>query len=742
MSRSARLSRYLGIAGILFLGACDLVDPTLQVPPDAQFSLSPSGITLEVGETIAIVVTLVRPNHQQVNPRALGWVSTNPSAASVDRDGIVTGRQPGQTQVIASSGQLADTTHVVVVAVGADKSGLVIVPEETTLDWIGATTDLAAKVYDEQGTLVESAQVAWRSEQSEIAEIDGMGELTARGVGLALIVATAPCCDRADTAYAHVRQIAATVSMETAAVSLAAGETRQLWATVLDEGGTPVGDATVAWASSNTSVATVSPTGLVSGVSDGSATITARSGDAVAATSVTVGASSSTPPSGGGAGVAELPRQMVDTSWPGYSRVVDVAAGQSIQDALDNAKPGDFIRVAPGTYYEHLTLRPNAGAPIILGSVQPPGRARPGTLPKVVGTNSTRRVLSVPEGASNYRIVGLEFQYEGVDKSNAVVHIDHASHIVLDRIVAGTDAMELQRAVILHGTHLAVIDSWLMAGYKGADSQAIVSWSGRGPYHIEGNYLAGAGENVMLGGATPRAGAGMPQDVTIRRNHFHKPDAWRDGRFTVKNSFEIKFAARVLLEGNVFDGNWSDGQDGYAFNLKLSDRGDGDRSEDLTIRYNIVKNTHRGFRLTGGFNRNVIEHNLILGPERAFLIITHNDLHLIHNTVIHTHNIIGADRESLGFVARGNIWGHSTGFGLKGNMAEGTASLDHNFPGWTYRDNGHVARPESRYPTGNRFVETQADVRFNPDWSLRSDSPFTGLGADIAKLLAMTAGVE
>jgi uncharacterized protein YjdB len=752
MSRATRALGPLGLVGfLLFLPACDgsFLDPSLDIPVDGEFSLEPSGISLEVGETITIVASLVRPNNQPINPRALQWESTTPVTASVDRDGVVLALAPGRTLIIASSGQLADTTDVMVVPAGADKSGITLTPSELELDWLGATTHLTANVYDEDGTLVANPQVRWTSADPEVVQVDDMGKVTAQAVGAALIVATAVCCDQADTAHAQVRQVVASVSMATQSVSLAVGETRQLSAQALDEGGSSVEDASFEWSSSNTSVATVSSGGLVTARGGGNATITAKSGDASGSTSVTVeDGNTSGPPADGG--IAELPRAVPDVSWPGYDRVVDVAPGQSIQAALDNARPGDFIRLAPGaTYYEQITLPPNDGAVILIGSLPPDGRARPGSgLPRIVGTNSTRRVISAPSTASNYRLVGLEAHYEGVEKTSSVISVSHAHNIVLDRVVVGGEYMELQRAVLLNGTHLAVVDSWLMAGYKGADSQAILIYSGAGPYLIEGNYLAAAGENIMVGGATAQV---LPADITIRRNHLHKPDAWRDGRFTVKNLFEIKFGVRFLLEGNVLEGNWRDGQDGHGINIKLSSAGAGDRISDFTFRYNIFHNSDHGFKIGSSFPRVLIENNVTYDiPGRLSTILSSSDLHLRYNTFRHGGNIITSTGGNSGFVAVGNIWGgwrdgESGGYGVKGSGAEGTSTLDADFPGWEYHSNGHIGRVESRYPEGNLFVSTEDDARFmdvaGGDLRLRSDSPFANIGADMQKLLEHTAGV-
>jgi hypothetical protein len=305
--------------------------------------------------------------------------------------------------------------------------------------------------------------------------------------------------------------------------------------------------------------------------------------------------------------------------------------------------------------------------------------------------------------------------------------------------------------VLMHAEHAAVIDSWLSeCHYKGFDSQAIVAWNTNGPLKIENNHLEGAGENVMLGGSTPAANT-IPSDVEIRRNHFYKPQSWRlaDGtsRWTVKNLFEIKFAARVLLEGNVFEGNWRDGQDGHAFNIKLDAKGSGDRTEDITIRYNVLHNSLHGIKISKPTTRIRVHDNVIYDIDnRLFTLLGATDLRIENNTGIHGTNIITSTSGHSGFIARDNIWGSTSGYGVKGGGAEGTPTLDADFPRWVYENNGHIGRTASRYPTNNRFVASLDDAGFanasSGDLRLSSSSPFRGLGADVAKVMAATQGVR
>src|SRR5205823_6271995 len=80
----------------------------------------------------------------------------------------------------------------------------------------------------------------------------------------------------------------ATVTVSPAPASVPAGQTAQLTATPKDASGNSLTGRTITWASSNTSVATVSSSGLVRGVVAGSATITATSETKSGTSAITV----------------------------------------------------------------------------------------------------------------------------------------------------------------------------------------------------------------------------------------------------------------------------------------------------------------------------------------------------------------------------------------------------------------------------------------------------------------------
>jgi hypothetical protein len=146
-------------------------------------------------------------------------------------------------------------------------------------------------------------------------------------------------------------------------------------------------------------------------------------------------------------------------------------------------------------------------------------------------------------------------------------------------------------------------------------------------------------------------GSSLPTtDVTVRRNHFFKPLSWQriqpngtpngswDGiRWLVKNHFEVKFAQRVLVEGNYFQNNWAQGQDGTA----VATFGGGSYvTSDVMYRSNIIRNSGYMFSVQTVVGtppliaRIAWLNNLGLEIAGRMLFINHaaTDLWLEHNT--------------------------------------------------------------------------------------------------------------
>ncbi|WP_236611696.1 Ig-like domain-containing protein, partial [Aeromonas molluscorum] len=139
------------------------------------------------------------------------------------------------------------------------------------------TAQLAATGSYSDGTTVDvTASVSWVSSDPAVATVSLTGLVTAVGAGTATITGTLD----GQTVTLMVTVTSATLnpnglSITTPPLTLAAGLTAQLAANgSYDDGSNLDVTASVSWTSSAPAVATVSPSGLVTAVAPGSATIT------------------------------------------------------------------------------------------------------------------------------------------------------------------------------------------------------------------------------------------------------------------------------------------------------------------------------------------------------------------------------------------------------------------------------------------------------------------------------------
>ena len=152
-------------------------------------------------------------------------------------------------------------------------------PGSAALNALGETARFTAEVRDQNRQVMASAAVTWASSDVSVASVDASGLMTAAGNGSATITATAG--SGSGTAAVTVAQVVSAVAVSPAADTLVAfGDTVRLTATATDGNGHTVAtEPEFSWSSSDTLVARVDDSGLVTGVDKGTATITATAGD-------------------------------------------------------------------------------------------------------------------------------------------------------------------------------------------------------------------------------------------------------------------------------------------------------------------------------------------------------------------------------------------------------------------------------------------------------------------------------
>jgi biofilm PGA synthesis N-glycosyltransferase PgaC len=435
-------------------------------------------------------------------------------------------------------------------------------------------------------------------------------------------------------------------------------------------------------------------------------------------------------------------------------RTIRVPAGGDLQKALDEAKGGDRIELEPRATYEGpFRLKAKDGDDWIViasaGALPRPGRhvqpSEAATMAKLISAGDF--VVATDPGAHHYRFVAIEFAPKAGsfvssllqfgDKEASADAIPH--HLIVDRCYLHGDArIGARRGVALNARNAAVIDSYL-SDFKevGADSQAIGGWNGPGPFKIANNYLEGAGENIMFGGADPKIADLVPSDIEIVHNHLSKPLRWRKGdpsfegvEWTVKNLFELKNARRVVVNGNLLEYNWPQAQNGFSILFTVRNQDGGapwSTIEDVSFTNNLVRHIAAGVNMLGRDDnkpsqqakRIAIRNNVFLdvggkwGQGRLFQLLDGvSGVTIDHNTAFQTGGILfgGDHAPHTGFVFQNNVVMLNE-IGVIGSSAgEGNDSLRRYFPDSVFRRNVIIGGVAGRYPSDNFFPASLQDA--------------------------------
>jgi uncharacterized protein YjdB len=200
----------------------------------------------------------------------LRWLSDNPSVASVNAQGLITGVAPGNTVIqVHAVGNVGVTATAQVTVTSA---GTITLTPATLSLGTGEQRTLAAAVNLEPGL---STALTWRSQNNAVATVSSTGVVTGVSVGSTFITAVSVAdSTRRGTAEVTIVPVVRDLDLTPAAATIFTGDTRQLGVTFNAD---QAASRAVIWRTSNAAVASVSSSGLVSGVSAGTTIITAIS---------------------------------------------------------------------------------------------------------------------------------------------------------------------------------------------------------------------------------------------------------------------------------------------------------------------------------------------------------------------------------------------------------------------------------------------------------------------------------
>jgi PKD repeat protein len=230
--------------------------------------------------------------------------------------------------------------------------------------------------------------------------------------------------------------------------------------------------------------------------------------------------------------------------------------------------------------------------------------------------------------------------------------------------------------------------------------------------------------------------------------------------WNVKNMFELKSARNVVVENNIFENHWKEGQPGFAVVLTPRNSNGGCPwcvVEHVRFEYNLFVNIAAAVNVLGyddarptqqtndlAFRNNVVTRmNTSLGGPARFMqlgagprdiVLEHNTIDANGSGVVYVYGGTSTDPlEVNGFVMRANAARHGS-YGIHGAFfAYGNDIIAHYFPAGVFDANYLAGASAAKYPAATIVVtpfESQfADVAAG-DFTVRDGSPLKHGAAD------------
>lgn len=235
-----------------------------------------SQVTIQSGGQYQLSAIIMPSN----SSKTLKWSSSNSSVASVNNNGLVTGRNSGTATITCTTTDGSNLSASCTVTVAQLISSISM---QGNLEiYTGNCQRLSITITPSNAT---TKGLRWSSSNNNVASVND-GVVTGIAPGTATVTCvTTDGSKKSASCTVVVKQGVTGITLNKANVTLGVGNSAQLTASVHPNNAS---NKSVSWSSSNNGVASVDNSGRVTGNGAGTATITCRNGDITAYCNVTV----------------------------------------------------------------------------------------------------------------------------------------------------------------------------------------------------------------------------------------------------------------------------------------------------------------------------------------------------------------------------------------------------------------------------------------------------------------------
>jgi trimeric autotransporter adhesin len=406
---------------------------TVSAVPVASVTISPLTQTVVAGSQTAAFTAVTKDGSGNVlTGRTVTFSSTAPGVATVNAGtGVATGVAAGTTSIIASSeGQNSPAATLTVTAIPV--ASVTISPTAQSVVDGSNTPAFTVVTKDVGGNVLTGRVITFNSSNTGVATIAASGVATGQSPGTTTITAASEgkTSNNATLTVTAVPVASVTITPTTQSV-VDGSNTPAFSAVTKDAGGNVLTGRVVTWSSSNTGVATINGSGVATGASPGTTTITATSetqtsnGATLTVTAVPVNNVVLLPASqsvqvGSTATFTATPRDASNNPLSG--RVIVYSSSDNTIATID-ASTGVATGVAPGTVtIGAISEGKNATASLTVTAVPVASvTVSPSSQTIIAGNSTTSPYTSIEKDAGGNTLTGRVVTWETSDHSVATI---------------------------------------------------------------------------------------------------------------------------------------------------------------------------------------------------------------------------------------------------------------------------------------------------------------------------------